>query len=98
MEALKIIIAYVITVNLVGFSVMGIDKYKARNRQFRIPETFLFFITLIGGSIGTIAGMYLFRHKTKKFSFKFFLPLILILQVAIIILLLKFLPYEFILL
>ena len=96
MNALNIIIIYIFIANIVGFSVMGIDKHKARNRQFRIPEAFLFFISLIGGSIGTIIGMYFFRHKTKHLSFKILLPLILILHIALIVLLLKVLPLEFI--
>lgn len=63
---------------------MGIDKYKAKKRAFRIPEATLFIVALIGGSIGSIAGMYTFRHKTRHRRFVYGLPLILFFQLALI--------------
>ena len=68
-----------------GFASMGIDKWKAKNNAWRIPENTLFVITALGGGIGTIAGMYTFRHKTKKAKFTVGLPGILILEIAFII-------------
>lgn len=75
-------ILYLAAVNLLGFALMGLDKYKARRGLWRIPEKVLFGAAILGGSPGCIAGMYLFRHKTKHFTFTFFMPVILILQLA----------------
>ncbi len=64
---------------------MYIDKQKAKKGKWRIPEKTLFIITALGGGIGTIAGMYTFRHKTKKMIFVIGLPLITILEIIAII-------------
>lgn len=77
---------YLTIINLIGFSSMGIDKYKAIHHKWRIPENTLFIIAIIGGSIGSILGMQLFRHKTKHPRFVIGMPVILILQVLITIL------------
>lgn len=61
---------------------MGIDKRRARRGAFRIPEANLFLTAAVGGSIGCIAGMYTFRHKTRHMSFVIGMPAILILQLA----------------
>ena len=61
---MKNIIIYLISINIIGFLIMWIDKRKAIKGSWRIPEKTLFIITVIGGGIGTIAGMYTFRHKT----------------------------------
>ena len=82
------ILIYLFAVNLIGFFAMGIDKWKAKNNRWRIPETSLFTLAAIGGGIGTIAGMYVFRHKTKKKYFTIGMPLILILEIILIIFLL----------
>lgn len=63
------IIIYFIIINLIGFFIMWIDKRKAIKGSWRIPEKTLFLITALGGGIGTIAGMYVFRHKTQKLNF-----------------------------
>ncbi len=68
--------------NIVGLAVMGIDKSKAKRHAWRIPEKVLFLISLLGGSIGTWAGMYIFRHKTKHWYFVIDMPAILILQIV----------------
>jgi len=67
---------------------MGIDKRKAIKRTFRIPEATLFIIALIGGSIGSILGMQVFRHKTRHWYFVFGMPVILVIQIALLVLLL----------
>lgn len=82
---IKNIVIYLIVINIIGFFIMGIDKWKAKNNAWRIPENTLFAITALGGGIGTIAGMYTFRHKTKKAKFTVGLPGILILEIAFII-------------
>ena len=84
-----LLIIYLAAVNLLGFTIMGIDKYRARKRAFRIPEATLFTIARIGGSIGSILGMYTFHHKTRHRSFTFGMPAILILQVILVILIIS---------
>jgi len=66
---------------------MGVDKRKAIRNAFRIPEATLFCVALLGGSLGTTLGMRIFRHKTKHWYFVIGMPLILIVQVALIVLL-----------
>ena len=90
---LKYILIYLLIINLLGFLLMGIDKRKAKKNAFRIPEKTLFLSALFGGSIGSLTGMYYFRHKTKHTSFVLGMPCILILQIAFVI----FLIYRFIL-
>lgn len=79
----NILIFYLILMNLLGLFLMGLDKYKARRHLWRIPEKTLFLASLLGGSIGTLAGMYLFHHKTKHWYFVVGMPLILILQAGL---------------
>lgn len=83
-----ILLIYLAAVNLFGLIIMGVDKSRAKRRKWRIPEATLFLVAIIGGSIGSIAGMYLFRHKTKHWYFVVGMPVILVLQliaVAIIV-------------
>ncbi len=82
---LQNILLYAIVINVIGFLAMLIDKKKAQNGSWRIPEKTLFIITLLGGGIGTILGMYAFRHKTKKLKFTIGLPVILISEIVAII-------------
>ena len=60
---------------------MGVDKLKAKRRKWRIPEATLFLVAVIGGSIGSIAGMYIFRHKTQHMYFVIGMPIILAIQI-----------------
>lgn len=76
-------IYYVMVVNVVGFMIMGVDKYKAKHNSYRISEKMLFGISLIGGSLGTWLGMYTFHHKTKHWYFVLGIPLIAIVQIWI---------------
>ena len=75
------IIIYLIIINIIGFLVMYIDKQKAKKGKWRIPEKTIFIITVLGGGIGTISGMYAFRHKTQKLHFTIGLPAITILEI-----------------
>lgn len=77
-------IIYLLIVNLIGFALMGIDKAKARKNKWRIPEKTLFFFAIIGGSIGSIAGMQVFRHKTQHNSFVYGMPAILAFQLMMV--------------
>ena len=75
------IIIYLIIINIIGFLVMYIDKQKAKKGKWRIPEKTIFIITVLGGGIGTISGMYTFRHKTQKLYFTIGLTNITILEI-----------------
>ena len=81
----KNILIYLVIINLIGFFVMGIDKRRAIKNQWRIPEKTIFVLTALGGGIGTIFGMYTFRHKTQKMSFVIGLPFITTLEIIAII-------------
>lgn len=92
---IKYLLIYVIAINLIGFCAMGIDKFKAQKDYWRIPEATLMTMCLLGGGIGTIAGMYTFRHKTKKLKFSVGMPTILILEILIVIyIIIKFVIME----
>lgn len=76
---------YLIPVNIAAFALYGIDKQKAKLGMWRIPEKTLLGIAIAGGSIGAIAGMNFFHHKTKHVQFRYGLPIILALQIAAVI-------------
>ncbi len=80
---LILIIAYFIVMTIAGFASMGIDKAKAKKHAWRVPEATLFAIAILGGSIGSILGMYHFRHKTKHWYFVAGMPIIFFIQLAI---------------
>ncbi len=79
------ILLYLLAINVFGFFIMWLDKRKAKKGAWRIPEKTLFFVTALGGGIGTIAGMYVFRHKTQKLNFVIGFPFITILEIIGII-------------
>ena len=81
----KIVVGYVLTMTVIGFLSMYIDKRKAIKHQWRIPEKTLFIIAILGGSIGSNLGMTICRHKTKHWYFVIGMPMILILQTVIVI-------------
>ena len=87
MNAITLIMIYLVSVNCISFIVMGVDKHKARKRAWRIPESTLFVLALIGGSLGSILGMHLFRHKTRHWYFLYGMPAILIIQILLVLLL-----------
>lgn len=72
---------YLFFINVLAFFLMGIDKRKAELGRWRIPERTLFLSAFLGGGVGAIAGMQLFRHKTKHRSFTVGMPLILLLWI-----------------
>ena len=82
MDGMKLFAIYLVVMNVLGVAVMWSDKRRARLHRWRIPEKVLFGVSLLGGSAGTWAGMYLFRHKTRHWYFVIGMPLILILQIA----------------
>lgn len=89
MDVIVLLLSYLLVMNLIGFALMGIDKYKAKKRAFRIPEATLFTVAAVGGSIGSIIGMYAFRHKTRHWYFVYGMPFILVLQIVFLIVILK---------
>lgn len=95
MSVISYIVLYLAIVNLTGLMVMGIDKLRAKKRAWRIPESTLFVIALIGGSLGTTIGMHLFHHKTMHWYFLFGMPAILVIQIAAV-LILMYSPIQFV--
>ncbi len=85
MDGMKLFAIYLVVMNVLGVAVMWSDKRCARLHRWRIPEKVLFGVSLLGGSAGTWAGMYLFRHKTKHWYFVVGMPLILVCQAALAI-------------
>ena len=79
----QVLLVYFLIINVAGFFLMGIDKLRAKKQVWRVPEKTLFLIAVLGGSVGTNVGMYVFRHKTKHWYFVIGMPLILIAQVAL---------------
>ncbi len=75
---------YLIVINVVTFLVYGIEKWKAKQGSWRISEATLLILAVIGGSIGALLGMKVWRHKTMHKKFKYGLPLILIIQIILI--------------
>lgn len=80
---LRFLLLYLLIVNAVGFLIMLADKRKAQKKLWRIPEATLLTVALIGGSIGSLAGMRVFHHKTRKPKFYIGIPAILVLQLAL---------------
>jgi len=76
--------AYLLIVNLAAFLLMGVDKARAKKDRWRVPEKTLFLPVVLGGSIGGILGMRVFRHKTQHWYFRIGFPLILVLQIALV--------------
>lgn len=82
---IKILLYYLIAINVVTFFVYGVDKLKAKKSKWRIPEATLLMLAVMGGSIGAWLGMKVWHHKTLHKKFKYGLPLILMAQVALVI-------------
>ena len=91
---MKLLILYLLIINAAAFLLMLADKHKARKKLWRIPESTLFIIALIGGSIGSIIGMKVFHHKTRHWYFVYGMPAILLLQIAAVIVLI-YSPLQF---
>lgn len=83
MKIYIIIVIYLIAINVISLIAMGSDKRRAIHREWRISEKNLFLFAILGGSIGALAGMKLFHHKTKHKQFVYGMPLLLILQIIL---------------
>lgn len=81
---MKVLLIYIIGINLFCFLLFGIDKFKAKRDFWRIPEWVLLTCALVGGSVGALAGMFLFRHKTKHLKFTILVPLFFILHLVLL--------------
>jgi uncharacterized membrane protein YsdA (DUF1294 family) len=87
---LKVVLTYLLIINLVGLLIILIDKQRAIHKEWRIPEKTLIGISIFGGSIGMLVGMSTFRHKTKHKKFTIGIPFILLMQIGLIILYFKY--------
>jgi uncharacterized membrane protein YsdA (DUF1294 family) len=76
----KISAVYLLVVNIAAFAVYGWDKMCAKRGMWRVPEKILLLLAFLGGSVGAMVGMAIFRHKTLHLKFRYGVPLILILQ------------------
>ena len=91
MDVVWAIVIYLVVMNILGFVTMGADKWKAKHREWRIPENTLFMLAILGGSLGSLIGMYVFRHKTKHWYFWVINVLGLLVQGVIAVWIIKFL-------
>jgi uncharacterized membrane protein YsdA (DUF1294 family) len=73
---------YVFIVNMLGFFMMAIDKQKAKKGKWRIAESTIWLVSLLGGAVGTMLGMQLFRHKTKHRLFRYGLPFLALFDIV----------------
>ena len=79
---MKYLLIYLLIINALGYTLMLVDKWKARHNRWRIPEATLMTVAALGGSVGSLIGMYTVRHKTKHPKFTLGIPLILAVQLA----------------
>ena len=86
---MKTILLLLVAVNLVSFTLYGLDKLKAKKGLWRIRESTLLLIAALGGSVGALLGMEVFRHKTKHWQFKVLVPVFLVLHIALAVWLVK---------
>lgn len=84
---MKLVLYYLLIINAAGFLLMLVDKWKAKKNRWRVRESTLLTVAALGGSIGSLAGMYLFRHKTQHLKFTLGVPLILAAQCLVAVVL-----------
>lgn len=78
---------YLLFINVLAFLIYGADKWKARHGRWRMPEDTLIWLAIVGGSVGALLGMYVFRHKTKHKKFTIGIPVIIAVQIAAVLVL-----------
>jgi uncharacterized membrane protein YsdA (DUF1294 family) len=86
---MNVIVIYYLLINVLSFSVMGIDKKRAKRREWRIKERTLWWLAIVGGALGGLIGMRVYRHKIKHTLFKFGFPSIAALHLFLFISFLK---------
>lgn len=89
MTVFEVILCYITAMNVIGFLLMGIDKWKAKKRAWRISEATLLLIAALGGALGSMLGMRLFRHKTRHRYFIYGIPAMLAIHILLILFLWK---------
>ena len=87
---MKLLLVYLLIINALGFLLMLMDKHFAKKNKRRIPEATLLGVAALGGSLGSLGGMYLVRHKTLHIKFTLGIPLILVLQILLAVILLPY--------
>lgn len=80
---IKLVLCYLLLINIFGFILMGVDKHRAKYRQIRIPERTLFLVATVGGALGMLLSMNIFRHKTRHNNFRYGMPALLLGHMAI---------------
>lgn len=80
---MKYFLLWVLCASLLDFALMGVDKRKARHDRWRVPERAFFCVALLGGTPGALLGMWTFRHKTRHWYFRYGLPALLLVQLAL---------------
>ena len=88
-DGIEMIWVWFLGMNLLTFALFGIDKQRAKQKKYRIAEKLLFALSLLGGSVGALLGMQIFRHKTKRLSFLIGIPLCFLFNAILLSLLLK---------
>ena len=83
---MKLLLYYLLIINALSFLLMLVDKWKAKKNRWRVRESTLLLIAALGGSVGSLLGMYLFRHKTQHLKFTLGIPLILAAQCFVVVL------------
>ena len=81
---MKYIIPYLIVINFLSFLLVAIDKRKAIKNKYRISEKTFFIFSFIGGSLGTLLGMFQFHHKTKKLKFLIGIPILFLFNILVL--------------
>ena len=79
---MRLLLCYLLAINLLAFILYGIDKYKAKHNRWRIPEAVLLWLAVLGGSPAALVAMHLFHHKTLHKKFRYGVPAILIIQIV----------------
>ncbi len=77
-------IGLVLLLNIFGFALVSLDKFKAKNKLWRIPERSFFLLSILGGSIGVYLGLFIFHHKTRNWYFMTLVPLIILAQTVFV--------------
>ena len=80
---MKVLFIYLFVINIAALAIMGIDKHKAHRHKWRISESSIFIVGLLGGGLGVLLGMSLFHHKTKHLKFTLGIPLVVLVNIVL---------------
>lgn len=87
LSPMGVLTLFLVLMNLLAFAVFGVDKWKAKHDRRRVPERTLWLLAVLGGALGALIGMQVFRHKTQHRSFRWGVPILLIVQIVLLIIL-----------